>query len=354
MKPTVPWKGPCVDGISQSLLSRYLACPERFWIQTILGLREIQNFSHRMEYGSMFHLCEERHMAGYPWKAKLQEYCKELGMTYSTARLDIQKWYHICQVQFPIYVEWWKNHESTKYRVEMFSEEKFKVNYKLPSGRTVILRGMFDNVSTIKKFVCLQENKVKGDINQDQILAELPSNLQTMIYCTALQAMDINPGMVRYNIIRRPLSDWRGQFNIKQKKGRKTKKGIIGSETTDEYHKRLGRMIADNGEHFFMRWTVPVEKVDIQRFRIEILDPILDNLVDDYEWWSHCVKENKNRFDSGIRVLAFPGHRHRHFRLPFGVYNPIVEGRPGTFAEFIHTGSTKGLEPVTNLFPELT
>ena len=46
-KRPIAWKGPEVAGVSQSLLSRYLTCKERFRIKTIEGLKPVQQFFHR-------------------------------------------------------------------------------------------------------------------------------------------------------------------------------------------------------------------------------------------------------------------------------------------------------------------
>ena len=348
------WDGPSIGGVTQSLLQKYLVCRERFRLLVIEGWREQREFSHRMEYGTMFHLCEEYYNQNKNWEKALRDHCVALGMRFAINRGEIEKWYRICKLQFPIYVKWWKDHPDVRNSKPIFHEEVFAVSLQLPeSGRTVMVRGKFDGVDSIKKEVCLQENKIKGDINEEQIKDELPFNLQTQVYCVALKGLGYSPGSVRYNVIRRPLSDWRGKFNISQRKGRKTKLGIVGAESTDDFHRRLGQLIVDNGAHFFMRWRLPVTNVDLDKFLAECLYPILENLSDDYEWWSFAKEMGLSPFDMNSRTKYFRKHRARHYRMPFGVYNPLLEGRPGAYAEFLNTGSTRQLEQVTELFPEL-
>src|SRR4051794_6290554 len=53
------WKGPEEDGITFSLLSQFLVCRERFRVRVIEGLSAGGGFNHRIEYGSMWHTCEE-------------------------------------------------------------------------------------------------------------------------------------------------------------------------------------------------------------------------------------------------------------------------------------------------------
>ena len=357
MKPV--WNGPLVDsannnnGVTQSMLQRYLCCPERFRLLVIGGLKEQQEFSHRMEYGSMFHVCEEHKDSD--WRKALVEYSRGLALEYSTARKEIDNWHQICMVQFPIYAEHWSKHKDVSGKTTIFREEVFNVPYKLPSGRIALLRGKFDSVDKNGKDTVLQENKIKGDINEEQIKDELPSNIQTMTYLLALTKLGFKPTAVRYNVIRRPLSDWRGKFNIKQKKGRKTKAGLVGVETRQEYLARLGELIKENASHFFMRWRVPVEQADLDRFKFQCLDPILENLCDDYEWWEYCAARYSGYevFNYCLRKIHFPNHSSRHYRMPFGIYNPLLEGRKGAYADFINTGNRRGLEQVTSLFTEL-
>src|SRR5688572_23342153 len=61
------WKGPESDdpngGITFSALSRFLCCRERFRLVMIEGLRPADGFNHKIEYGQMWHACEEAHAA---------------------------------------------------------------------------------------------------------------------------------------------------------------------------------------------------------------------------------------------------------------------------------------------------
>lgn len=319
------------------------------------GLQEQREFSHKLEYGSMWHVCEDAFGQGKNWTQALRQYCQELCLQYSTSRREIDKWYKICKVQFPVYTDYWSKHPDVKNSKSVSQEEVFDISYTLPSGRSIRLRGKFDGIDRIGKELCLQENKVKGDIDVDKLMTELPSNLQTMFYVLALSSSNRMPSAVRYNVIRRPLSDWRGSFNIKQRKGRKTKQGLVGTETDEQFHDRLGSLMSENGDHFFMRWRVPITKSDLKRFCDECLHPILENLCDDFEWWVACLNpENElSVFNYEARLALYPNHNRRHWRLPFGVYNAQLEGRKGAYHDYINTGNKRGLEQVERLFQEL-
>jgi len=371
------WKGPVEDGITQSLLSRFLVCQERFRIFTMEGLRPAGQFNRTSFYGSMWHICEEMHSARKPWEKDLKAFVKQMGQNYPGRGEELDKWYSICKVQFPIYVNHWSGHRDVVNRHPLFQEEVFKTPYQLPSGRTVNLRGMLDSVDIISNGLWLQENKTRGDINELKLKNELPNNHQTMFYLTALTSYVDHCGVkklppvkgVRYNVIRRPCSG--GKHSITQLKGKmmntkgsngKSIKGFDGkplktrqgAETAKQFYSRLGELIEEEANFFFMRWQCTILKSDLAKYQREVLHPILENLCDWYEWNKWCYSRPEvDRFDGELHRQAFPEHIPRPFRLPYGIWNPILQERDDEFNEYISTGSVGGLENVETLFREL-
>lgn len=387
------WKGPEVDGITQSMLANWLVCRERFRIKYVEGWVEADRFNHRTGYGDMWHVCEEFHAAGKEWLLPLTEHCKGLCRRYPLQQEEVNKWYQVCKVQFPLYVDHWSRHQDVKDRTPLLQEQVFDVPYKLPSGRTVRLRGKWDSVDLIGKGkgagIYLQENKTKGDIDEQQIKAQLTFDLQTMVYLVALIAYQTQPKQyrlggeglprgssilgVRYNVIRRPLSGGKG--TIKQHEATKGSKcpkcngegkppkstmpgafggtcpkcggqGRIGgkpAETDAEYFQRLSGIIKDSPDDFFMRWKVEVSPGDVARFRKECLDPILEQLFD----WYYAVTFDKNcRRWAGLNAI--------NYRMPYGVYSPLLDGGGTVYDEYLATGSTVGLVKADRLFKELS
>lgn len=188
------WEGPSSDGpnggITQSMLNQFLVCRERFRVRYVLGLQPADQFNHRLEYGSMWHCAEESLAAKDPdpW-AKLDLYTAKLCERYPLQQADVIKWYEICKLQFPIYVDYWSKHPDVVNRQPLLQEEVFNIPYKLPSGRTVRLRGKFDSVDLIDGGIWLQENKTKGDIDPQLLQRQLTFDLQTGFYMTALWEM---------------------------------------------------------------------------------------------------------------------------------------------------------------------
>jgi hypothetical protein len=265
---------------------------------------------------------------------------------------EITKWYRVCKLQFPLYVEYWRKQPDVKNRTPVLQEYTFDVEIKLPSGRVVRLRGKFDSVDIItekkRKALYLQENKSKGDLNVEKLKRQLRFDLQTMMYLVALELCqeqdDVVPhdmiiGGVRYNTIRRPLSG--GLHSIRQRMGRKTKKGIVGTESDAGFFSRLQATIEDHLPDFFMRFRSEVTPDERDYFRNVCLYPVLEQLCD---WWEVMSKNHPLPKDFCHPV---------HYQFPYGVWNPMLEGRSSDFDEFMETGSMVGLEKVDTLFREL-
>lgn len=344
------WRGPELDGVTQTLIGKFLSCRERFRLLVVEGLKEKEGFSNRLEYGNMIHVCEEATAAKKDWQSALLSYAKSLAKKYGNQdSAQISHWYEVCKAQYPHYLKHWKGNPDVKNRQPLWQEKVFDVPYMVPSGRMVRLRGKFDAVDVIGKQLYIQENKARGDIQPDKMLSELPFDFQTNLYLTALdnsplpKEIDgkVSIGGVRYNVIRRPLSG--GKYSIKQHEGKgKEKKG---AETPEQFYARLSGLIKDDPEFFFHRWKIEFSQTDIYSFQKKVLHPILENLLDWWEWIKECP------FDPWSNLA----HRSQrvHWIYPSGVYNPMAEGRVSPYDEFLQTKSDRGLFRATTLFPEL-
>lgn len=377
------WAGPSGEGpnggITFSLLRKFLECRERFRVRVIEGLRCEDGFSHRLEYGNMWHVCEEIHAnvgnigvqgsAALHWESGLLAYVQKLMTKYPLQREQIDHWYNVCKIQFPLYVEYWSKHLDVVDRTPLLQEQVFDVPYTLPSGRTVRLRGKWDSVDLAGKGkdtgVWLMENKSKGDIDAVVIQRQLTQDLQTMTYMVALRQWVDDPNNkasdpkefdyplagVRYNCVRRPLSGGKGTI-VRHKPSKSNPQG----ESKEEYYKRLGGIIAEAPQDYFMRWNVVVTPGDVKKFRTQVLDPILEQLCDWYNWISDS---EVLPFDLGRAAIAgfepvgpsVPGGGV-HWRTPFGIGGNLDE-YGSEYDDYLDSGSTVGLRRETDLFPEL-
>jgi len=366
--PKSVWKGPQEDGITQSLLSRFLVCRERFRLLVVAGLQPTPEFNHRLEFGNMWHLCEENHACqpaegmNVTWDIELKDYAKNLCKQYPLQQEQIQHWYDVCKIQFPVYLDYWSKRKSRKHQECLLQEETFSVPYKLPSGCTVKLRGKWDGVSLVGKGrgagIYLNEHKTKGDVKEEQIKRQLQFDLQTMLYLVALTSgratyhgsreIQIGKGQwlpsdvkgVIYNVVRRPLAG--GKHSIRRLKP--TKKNPAG-ESAEAFYGRLGKLIAEEPEWYFMRWQVEVTPADLERFKREFLNPALEQLC---VWWEWIENATKHR-DDPFSTMGSP----LHYRTPYGIWNILAQGGSHELDEYLATGSTLGLGRTNTLFGEL-
>lgn len=326
------WQGPEKDGITFSLLSRFLCCRERFRLLVVEGLKPRDTFNPRMGFGNMWHVMEDAWAKTAGLKIaeeELSNYVAVLGKRYPFQREQIEHWWSLALVMFPEYVQHWQRHPDVQNRTPLLQEQVFDVPYRLPSGRTVRLRGKWDSVDLVDDGVWLQENKTKSSIDKRALERQLSFDLQTMIYLVALKSHQVDRSHkhdevwdndlkgVRYNVVRRP--------------AHKTAESALRKLLEDQ---RNGR-----SEEWFCRWQVSVSEQDIARFRRQCLDPVLEQLCD---WW-----------DTVSRMPKDPFQWEGHFRFPYGVWNATLEGGASDLDHYMESGSEAGLQRTTDLFPEL-
>jgi hypothetical protein len=313
-RKTALWKGPLQDGITFSLLSKFLVCRERFRLMVVEGLRESEGFDASIEYGQMWHDAEEAHARGKDWQRIIRLHYAKWRENYPASEDETRKWFRVCQTTFPLYVQYWSKHPMEKQREPVLAENPFAIVYTLPSGRKVKLRGKFDCVLAVNKFrhLWLQENKSKGKIDEEGITKTLHENMQTMLYLIALHEsmkeekdkktgaprylFDIgatkhhipNDGKkppiikgVMYNVIKRPLAD---MYSIRQRV----------KETEDGFYGRLGENIKEDSfnpdgsarsrSNYFHRWEAEISEQELESFKDKVFHPILEQLLDWWEW----------------------------------------------------------------------
>lgn len=351
------WAGPCgegaLGGVTQSMIGRYLSCPERFRIYAVEGLQPADSFSAPLEFGNLWHACEEAVAMNEDWQPALHKYAMGLYERHAMNRDKVDHWYSMCKAMFPIYVKHWSEHDDMKQRVPLMSEQVFDVPYKLPSGRVVRLRGKFDSVDLVEggpnAGVWLMENKTKSSIDKQKLQRQLTYDIQTMLYIIALKSWqdldDYGQPIRTPQAVDKPIRGVR--YNVVRRSAHKSTESMLKKLTEDT---EAGRV-----EEWFARWNVEVSQRDIDKFKRECLDPVLENLCDDYEWWDYCKRHNNSDpFDMQFRTdEGFEHQIKRHFRFPYGVYSPVAEGGFGDVDAYLETGSTAGLRRAETLFPEL-
>lgn len=377
------WQGPSSPeangGITFSLLSRFLCCRERYRLHVMEGLQPRRTWNHRIGFGDMWHLMEETFAIGGSIGAafeNLASMCRLLVKEYPMQAGEVDHWYNVAKVQFPVYVDYWAKHRDVVERTPLLQEQVFHIPYTLPSGRVVYLRGRWDSVDLVGKGkasgIFLKENKTKGDIKEEKIRRQLKMDLQVMTYVVALDATKqqtagdgwtsiglekTNPEVytnlrrhevkgIIYNVVRRPLSGGKGTI-VRHKPTKSKPQG----ESKQDFYGRVAQYIKDNPESYFMRWRVDLTPEDVERFRGMCLDPILEQLCDWWEWvGDYMIDPAQARSVFHSRGGKANSIHHLH---PFGVYNVLDEGGSSDLDAYLDTGSEVGLERVDELFPEL-
>lgn len=210
------------------------------------------------------------------------------------------------------------------------------------------------------------ETKTKSQIDQRKIERQMMRDLQSLFYVIALESSRVLKVQERgkwlhingYNLgdgTTRiyPVADVapiRGvRYNVIRRSAHKTPESMVKKITEDREEGRIGE--------WFSRWKVEISGKDVERFKRECLHPILENMCDDYEWWTAHLYGKKQTYDihaDVVRHKVFPWHIGRHYTLPYGCYNVISEGGFSEVDDYINTGSRVGLQEATTLFPELT
>lgn len=363
------WRGPIKDGITQSLFSGFFTCRERLRLLLVYGLKPAEGFVPPLEYGHMFHTCEDATLKGEDWRTALSEYCASILSRESFDPMDraqVFHWKKVCELQYPHYLDHWKDSEATDFDT-VCSEKVFYLPYPLPSGRYVMLRGKIDAILLSKgkkKFLILKDHKTKGQIDEQTIYQQLKFDFQTMFYFVATLVLQrvlqeespFSPRdftaeerstivkypiqEVHYNVVRRPLSGGKGSI----RKHKPTKKNPEG-ESDEHFYERLDEVFKDNRDSFFYQWRTEISMEDVIKFEKTCLIPSLEEFLDWWEW----VSFDPHNLDTP-RPETIRGH---HWRLPYGIYNPIADGRYGKLDHYLNYGDLAGLQYADTLYPEL-
>lgn len=357
-KPREPlWKGPYKDGITNSLLCKFIVCRERFRLATIEGLREIDAFDHAIQYGQFWHEIKEAHRTGRDWKKALTQYKINLLGEYPASTQEIEKWAYICAGQFMV----WLKQPSPPQRirsVQICTEDSFRVPYKLPSGRVIYLRGKYDSISLTGNSLYIEDDKSKGKVDVNGITDTLFGNLQMGLYHVAARQslVKIDDGYhitgldkrgsvalpksatrpsftgIKYHIVRRPLAD---QYCIRQKV----------KETNKQFYDRVIQTVAADPNYFFLTINASMTAKQTRIFQQKMLDPWLEALCD---WWEYMESVS---FDPWADDTPASPH---HMQTPWNVYNSIFGGFRGDYFDLLTRGHQGSLVRVETLFPELT
>jgi len=332
----MPWKGPYEEGVSQSLINKYLECPYRFYLYAILGLEEKHPLEPNLIWGDTFHkglelLIQEPQLA---WDFPQEKW----------AEIDAALDHHLEQYvpfppTFPFSIKRMLRYYDDSYKegAPHFNTERvFAIPYKTAKNE-VILRGKLDgdNPSTIV------EHKCKGKLAIEQTRDEVPVDLQINMYTYAWQHFYETPELplIIYDTIRIPDT----QFALPQRRMRQSISNYIEElYTTSTWgdfpvEKRRGLWL-DQAK-------IWLTKQGHRDFKTFVLNPLIDLIC---AWWDHVTAPN---FDPGDPAC----YNEVFYRVPVRHFNPSnTQNFKCNYHSFL-TGAIDldELTPVKSYFPEL-
>lgn len=236
------------NGITQSLLSTFLRCRKAFLYSVNKITPDITGLTMGYSFGSFMHeMLDELYSGVKLNKLGYDKYIKK--NPYPDAEKDAGLIETILKRYVDVYVADFKDKKFIK------TEQEFDVDW-----HSFKLRGKIDGVYRDKKDkLWLIEHKTKSRINEDDLMLQLTMDSQNLFYILAAEIIFGEPVQgVLYNIIRKP--------------GHKQTQ----KETLKEFCSRVGNIIDNEPDHFFLRFEIPYTKKDKREFNDELVEKLID------------------------------------------------------------------------------
>lgn len=237
------------DGITQSLMAKYMTCPRMFKIAT-LGWSSPEKMV--MVLGTQGH----RFIEAYH---KNEEPSFEFDPMV-TSRDEQELIEGVISALIPVYVERWKEFDAG-YRI------KPEIVFDIPFCCTR-LRGKIDAIYTTKTEIWLKETKFKNRISEDDLERRLSIDWQANFYAHAYQLLTGKTvkGFI-YDVVRYP-----------------SLKG-----TAKELHDDILRGTKKEPDHWFKRWCVELSAGERAEFATELVVKINELRTRTLFYRNHCA-----------------------------------------------------------------
>lgn len=324
------WKGPKIDGVSQSLLNKFLECPYCFFLYAILRLHEPETERDNLVWGDIGHKGLEHLIPSLCLKTasrKMEQYQKERYPEAPSRFLP-----------------------SIKKMISLYNKKLFRVGtWKTEQiiDRQITIKGIPFRIRGKKDGICydypryqkvLAEHKFKGYIDPPSLAQEIQKDTQCNIY---LYSEEDPVEWVIYDLIKIPDT----QKYQPDKKHWENESEYIDRMYFGQCGNWKGFPIASNKDQWMHQeiYHIPYEE---QQFNWErTIAPLLLRLN---EWYEYVTSDNFDMNNPECYGPTFYIHPIRHFnarqtnRFKCG-YHGLLTGQL----------SLEELEPVTSFYSEL-
>lgn len=268
------------DGVTQSLIASFLACPQKATYRYRDGLTPLTS-TNELDFGTLFHaglesLYTHFNDRAYPSQEELRMYvdawaqnCADVWQQQRANELH-SSGEHIRTSELIDLAHVTLLHYVDVYIAEFVGnnwlglEWQFEVHYPTTWRAreiTIPIRGKIDGAFRLWDETWLFETKTKARIDDNVIQDRLTYDLQCMLYCWAIEQLTgERPAGIRYNLVRRS--------QLYRRKG----------ESHADYIARVNEDIAARPDHYFLRYDVPIHSSHMNRFLSEF-DAIIGQLL---------------------------------------------------------------------------
>lgn len=257
------------DGITQSFISKWLACPESARLRYAKGLVEKVPADY-LTFGDVFHrgleggfdLVKDSRFQLSPEEARNESVCTVQRLEASKVlypHTDLEKILGLIEATLWGYFDFWGKKDIATTWVALEEEIETEVTVL---GTTFRIRAKIDGLSERKERLTLKETKTKGRVDEVSIAKRLTLDFQTLLYLWLVRRKYGRfAGNVLYDIVRRT--------QLRQGKAEPLKKFLD----------RVKKDIAERPEWYFIRFKTLVTEAELDEWERKQLWPILGQIV---------------------------------------------------------------------------
>jgi hypothetical protein len=357
--PTPAWKGPFVDGITQSLMSTFLTCPFQFYLYAYCGLEESKQLEPNLIWGDILHKGLEHRVRGDSLEDSIDIMWNYQKTLYPTAPATYRYTTRNMLALYPIHkLESWGQIETevsinTTYEVPAYyrrsgSEYHYQNQLKwetppYPSYHAftypepVRIRGKVDMLSQDRNKIGDHKAKGKFAAHPDSVKEELNQDLQMNLYSYFMGKIE----HWFYDLIKIPEA-------LPRTPPRKV------SETPEQWADRIFHTYSDINNGFPIKkcpgmWFNQINhfqpEENIELFMRYTINPLIIKII---EWWEHVTHPKFDPLDPLWYNSIF-------YRAPVRNFNPTsTYSYKCRYHSFLIGKETfENLIPVRSFYPEL-